>query len=181
MRKVCILLIFSLTAKFASSQSQNIYGLSFTKMDGTTQSLSAYQGKKILFIILPVTKTDDDSTYLDTLNAMDTRHSDSLVMIGVLSYEDGYFDDSLYNLQPWFQSMLDSNFVITSGMSTRKASVYQDPVFAWLTNASQNGHFDYDVQGTDEKFFLNASGELYGVFDPSQKLDEPTLEAMLDK
>ena len=181
MRNILILLIFTLLTMVAHGQSPDIYGLSFTKMDGTTQPLSAYQGKKILFIILPVTKTADDSTYLDTLRAIADRHADSLVMIGVLSYEDGYFDDSLYRLRPWFQSMLDSNVVITSGMSTRKSSAYQDPVFAWLTSASQNGHFDYDVAGTDEKFFISGAGTLYGVFDPSQKLDEAVVEGMLNK
>ena len=181
MKKIWMITMLLLTVKSSYSQQGNIYDFSITKMDGSTESLRDFQGKKMVIIILPVTKTTDDSLYLDSLSALGSRHADSLQMIGVLSYEDGYFDDSLYNLQPWFQTMLGTGFMVTSGMSTRKGSAYQDALFAWLTNAAQNGHFDYDVAGTGQEFFISSQGELYGVFEPSGKLDESTLEAMLRK
>jgi hypothetical protein len=33
----------------------------------------------------------------------------------------------------------------------------------WLTNKNENGHFDLDVRGPGQKFFVNEQGKLYSV------------------
>jgi glutathione peroxidase-family protein len=149
--------------------------------DGSQQNLSNYSGKKLMIVVLPSTHTDSDSSLLQTLASLNKVYKDSITMIGIPSYEDGFADDSMYSLMTWYRSYLDSNFIIAGGMNTRKTSPYQAPLFSYLTNADQNGYFDKDVYGVGEEFFINEGGNLYGISTPGAELDEEVFNQMIHK
>jgi glutathione peroxidase-family protein len=158
-----------------------VFDFSITTPEGDDQPLSMYQGKKIMIVVLPVTHTAGDSNLLKLLDTLSISYADSVTMIGIPSYEDGFADDSLGSLLPWYRYFLGEQFIISGGMSTRKNSAYQTPLFSYLTDADQNGYFNDDVYGAGEKFFIDTSGNLYGISTPDADFNTDLFSSMLNR
>jgi glutathione peroxidase len=174
-----ILNFFVLLFLFAFKTSTGVFDLSIIMPDGNDQSLNPYHGKKMMIVILPATHTPENSALLQLIGTLNNNYSDSITLIGVPSYEDGFTEDSISSLMSWYRSYLDSRFVITGGMNIRKISPYQTPLFSFLTHAEQNGYFDEDVIGIGEKFFINEEGDLYGISTPDADFSEEIFKQMI--
>lgn len=168
MKKVIIPAVFIFLTAFTSLI--NCYNCTITTAEGADIQLSDYQNKKILLVVLPATKNAGDSALLIAMDSIVTK--DSVVVIGIPSYEDGFQDDSLQSLTAWYRSLAGDSVIICQGMNTRKASPYQSDLFAWITNKELNGHFDEDVMGAGSKYFINEAGDLYGIVSPDMPLTE---------
>lgn len=175
-----ILLITGLVVAYSFTFLPGVYDYAITTADDIEHPMSAYQGQKMLIVILSATQTADDSAYLQRLDSISIAYQSQLKIIAVPSYEDGFTDDTVAALLPWYQSQLDAGIVLTQGMRTHKSSgTEQHPLFGWLTNAGQNGHFEEEVGGPGQMYFINEQGDLYGVFGPSAKWSNKVLNRML--
>jgi len=118
---------------------------------------------------------------LQRLDSIHNANQTQLKIIAVASYEDGFTDDTIaVDLLPWYQSLLDTEIVLTQGMHTHKSSgTEQHALFVWLTNAGQNGHFEEEAGSPGQMYFINELGELYGVFGPGTKWSNKVLNRML--
>jgi glutathione peroxidase-family protein len=144
-----------------------IHTYSVPKIEGGSQSLSAYQGKKILVITLPLVQNPAADSLLYSLDTLGTAHIATLKVIAVPALEDGYTGAQKTALQQWYRSKLGNHILITEGLYTRKTSgSQQHPLFKWLTKDTENEVFDVDVEGPGYKFFTTAGGALYGVLRP---------------
>ncbi len=172
-----VALLFVLATSFTVT---SIYDLAFTTMDQEDHAISDYQGKEILFVLLPVSRNVDDSAFLQSLDSLSINHQDSVTIIGVPSYEEGYIDESMDTLLQWYQSLLSDHILLSVAMYTHKASAdLQHPLFAWLTKKEQNEHFDLDITGSRQCFFVNAEGVLHSIIMPGERLDEETVHRIL--
>jgi glutathione peroxidase-family protein len=159
----------------------SIYTFSFTKIEGGTQPVSAYQGKKILIVTLPVVQTAFGDSMLYSLDTLGTAHAGTLRIIGVPSFEDGYTAALKPQLELWYRSKLGNQITIAEGLYSRKTSgTQQHALFRWLTDVNQNENFDMDVTGPGYKFFVNASGQLYGVLQPHTKISGLSVQKTLN-
>ena len=159
--------------------NDTVYKYSITASDGEETSLAKFSGKLMLIVILPATHTATDSLFLLQIDSLGKEYKDSLVIIGVPSYEDGFEDDSLLSLTTWYKSLAGDSIIITQGNNTRKSSPYQSELFQWLTNKDLNGHFDDDVSGASVKYFINRSGNLFAVLGEEVSLINETVETIL--
>jgi hypothetical protein len=56
------------------------------------------------------------------------------------------------------------SIVITKPLKVKRANgAQQHPLFAWLTQSSENSHFNMDVVGEGQLFIVSAKGTLYCV------------------
>lgn len=172
-----VLLFVSMTAFY--TPLPGIYDYDIVLADGQTHSLSEYQGRKMMIVILPATRTTEDSAYFSRIDSIGSANTGQLTVIAVPSYEDGFTDDSTAGLLQWYQRILDSNVVVTQGMHTHLAVPEQHALFSWLTHASVNGHFDEDIAGPGQMYFINETGELYGMFMPDSKWSDSVISQML--
>ena len=157
-----------------------IHSYSVSQIEGGSQSLSAFQEKKILVITLPVTPGAAADTILYSLDTLALAHSASLKVIAVPAYEDGYTPAQKSQLIQWYRSKLNNNIIITDGMYTRKTSgAQQAPLFKWLTDVEENEVFDTDVEGPDFKFFANGGGQLFSVLSPQSKISGAAVQKTL--
>jgi glutathione peroxidase-family protein len=151
--------------------TSSIYDYSFTKIEGGTQAMSAYQGKKILIITLPIQQSASADSMLYSLDTLATAHSSSLFVIAVPSFEDGYTVAQQTQLQQWYRSKLGNYITIGEGVYTRKTSgAQQHGLFKWLTTDTMNEAFNMDVTGPGYKFFISNTGTLYAVLTPGTKM-----------
>lgn len=158
--------------------SELFFDFEYTTIDGEVKQFGEFEGRKIMVVALPVSQTENNSKDLKLLDSLSIKYSSEFIMVGVPSIEDGFSQDSADALKDWYRSELHEQFIVTSGMYTRKASPLQHPLFYWLTNKSGNMHFDEDMPGPGEMYFINEQGELYGVFSPAAILNEQLLNRM---
>jgi glutathione peroxidase len=159
---------------------ESIYTHSVTTIEGVNKPLSAYQGKKLLILTLPVQQNASNDSLLQALNSVGLAYAGSLVIIAVPSYEDGYTPAIKDSLKQWYRSMLGAGIIVTEGLYTRKTSGNQQhPLFRWLTDKDKNSFFDDDVTGPGDKFIVWPNGELTSVLGSPIKIGGSIMNTVL--
>lgn len=179
MKKIILSAVVLLCLSF--SVVNTVYEYSIVQSDGNEMPLSAYAGKNIMISILPAIQNDSNLAILQNLDTIQRIYTDSLVMIGIPSYEDGFEDDSTESVMNWYHNVFDTSFITAQGMNTRRASPYQSALFKWLTRAAENGHFDDDAMGAGETYFINKEGLLIGVAMPGTPLTSDIVNGILNQ
>jgi glutathione peroxidase len=142
---------------------ESIYTYSVISIEGNNKPLSAYKGKKLLVITLPTQQNASGDSLLHSLDSIRAVYNNTLQIIAVPAYEDGYTSAIKNSLKQWYRSILGSGIIVTEGMYTRKTSGNQQhPLFKWLTDKDKNGFFNQDVTGPRHKFIVWTDGELTG-------------------
>lgn len=161
-------------------QDENVYTHSVISIEGVNKSLSTYQGKKLLILSLPIQQNSSSDSLLHSLDSLGTAYNNSLVIIAVPSYEDGYTSAIKENLKQWYRSILSMDIIVTDGMYTRKTSGnLQHPLFKWLTDKDKNGHFNQDVVGPGDKFLVWTNGVLTGVLGSHTRIGSNIIHSLL--
>lgn len=162
-KKLLLLFVCLLAVSFAYPQT-NLYDLSVTTDAGASYGLAQCQGRRIWVVILPATQTHPDSLYLARVDSLAKVSRAGWAILAVPSLEDGYLRDTAGGLSFWYRQALDSGVVLLQPVYTHKGSGgQQTPLFQWLTKVANNTHFDDDVDGPCQSFFIDAGGMLYGV------------------
>ncbi len=172
--------IFILCISVGFAVKEDIYSISIKAIDGQTIPLSKYQGKKMMFVILPVSE-EDTTIQVKELKHLMKQYDSSLLIVGVLAEEFGYSSKNNKKLKKLYEQAT-GNFILTEGMRVKKdSSQQQTALFRWLTDRKQNRHFQDDVRGVGHKFFVDETGELYGVMGPEIRLTHPVISRILSK
>lgn len=162
------------------SSLNGIYDLSVVSMDGTTVPLSQFQGKKLLIIVLPVTRQASDIRLFQAVDSISWKYNTQISVIGIPSSENGYVADSLVSLKQFYSSLMGSQVLLAQGMYTnRNSGTRQNGLFAWLTDKSKNTHFDQEVKGPGHKFFIDQKGQLVAVFPPDIGLSDRMMQHLI--
>lgn len=178
MRLSIVFYLFLLSCQNLRAQQIPIFSLPM--IEGGTQSLANYGGKKLLFITLPLQQTTSSDSLFYSLDTLAAAHAATLKIIGVPSIEDGYTSAQRETLQEWYRSKLGAGILITEGLYTHKSSgSQQHTLFKWLTNEEQNEVLNIDAPGPGYKFFCDADGKLYGVLLPQSKLHGASVQKLL--
>ncbi len=159
---------------------ESIYIHSVTSIEGENKPLSSYQGRKVLIVILPIEQNASSDSLLHSLDSLRNIHTDSLTIIAVPSYEDGYSQAIKENLRQWYRSILSMDVIVTEGIYTRRISgSIQHPLFKWLTDKNKNDHFNRDVSGPMDKFIIWTNGELIGVLGAQTRIGGSSVNSLL--
>jgi glutathione peroxidase len=178
MKKLIVIAASFFLLSWGSTES--IYTHSVTTIEGVNKPLTAYQGKKMLIITLPMEQNNYNDSLLHALDSMNTAYNGSLTIIAVPSYEDGYNTSIKESLKQWYRSILSNQVIVTEGMYTRKSSgSQQHALFKWLTDKTRNGHFEKDVSGPRNKFVVWTDGGLIGVLGEQTRIGGSTLNSLL--
>jgi glutathione peroxidase-family protein len=170
-----IILLFS-SVFFTGS----IYDYSFAKIEGGTQIMNVFQGKRILIVTLPTQQNASADSMLYSLDTLAVAHTNNLSVIAVPSYEDGYTAAQHTQLKNWYRSKLGNYITISTGLFTRKTSgAQQHGLFKWLTTDTMNDAFNMDVAGPGYKFFVSSTGALFGVLTPQTKISGASVQRTL--
>lgn len=156
----------------------SLYDITITTVEGDTIKLSKYRDKKILLAVLPVNETEANLEFLHKLDSVGKARPE-IVIIGILSREDGVTSANLKALKQWYRKYLAQGIVLTEIINSRKASGNQHPLLSWLTNKDMNAHFDNDCEGAGQLYFVNEAGELKAVMSPGISLSGKTLTKLL--
>ena len=95
-----------------------IYDYEITDVYGTDHSIESLRGIKIWIVILPSSKSTNDSNFLVRIDSVASANSNQVKTIAVPSFEDGYVSDSINTIVNWYRSILDSNILISQPTHT---------------------------------------------------------------
>lgn len=147
----------------------SIYELSFENTAGETINMVSYKGKKI---IVTVCRTDTpNQTFLTGLKELSIKNQRKLevILIPVSGLGETQPNPKLDSL------LLDSlrlPFIVSRISAGKKTDgVAQHPLLKWLTDKSENGHFDNDLQNENRLFVINENGKLYADLSGEIDLD----------
>lgn len=157
-----------------AGNAQGFYQLSFKTLNGDSVQLSSYAGKKVLFIIAPLSQ--NDSVY-NQLISFKNRYGDTVKIIAVLSVEDGYQAANASAIQSLYSG---TGIELTEAMYTKKTSgSAQSILMRWLTDKNHNNHFDMDAKGIGHKFFVSETGREFAVMPPQTALNAPVIDRIV--
>lgn len=140
----------------------SLYSLQFTTASGSTVSMSAYQGKKLLLV--NIATESERVGQLTQLQQLQQQYADSLVVLAFPSNSFGKEPRTDSAILSFCAGGYSTTFPIASKASVSGADI--QPVYSWLTQGVQNGLADGAVQGDFQKFLISSSGEIIGVFAP---------------
>ena len=142
------------------AQSQ-VYDINIRAIDGTTISMSAYKGKKIVVSsVSPDNMQNGQLAFLDSLQVSNP----SVIVIAVPATDFRGIDDSL-KIEAFKKNSPLHIIVAAAGGVKKSNGIKQNGLLQWLTNSSQNTHFDADVTTDVQLYIISESGVLYGVLE----------------
>ena len=141
----------------------SFHTLQFTDIEGNSISMSQYAGKKILLVNIATGSSKVGQ--LTGLQQLHQQYGDSLVIIGFPSNSFSHETRSNAEIKQFCQSNYGITFLLASKNPIAGPEIQS--VYHWLTNTSENGETNETVKGDFEKYLINESGELIGIFSPS--------------
>jgi glutathione peroxidase len=167
----------SLFAQQTSNES--LYAIPLKTINDVPVNLSHLKGKKILFIVLPLS-ANDTTVSISELKALQKKYND-VAVIGVPALDLGFTNGMKNSIKSIYADQ-SANFTLTEGMKVKRSNGNgQSSLFQWLTQVSTNRHFNQDVTGVGQKFFVDEKGELYAVFNARIRLTHRAVDKALTR
>jgi glutathione peroxidase len=141
-----------------------IHAFQLESIEGGAIDMAAFQGKKILLV-----NVASECGYTPQYAQMQELHeqmSDHLVVIGVPCNDfGGQEPGSGAEIQQFCTRRYGVAFPLTAKIVIKGEQAH--PLYAWLTQKSQNGVQDSTVTWNFQKYLLDEQGRLVAVYPPS--------------
>lgn len=141
----------------------SIYSLSVPGVGNTTINFVNYQNKKIF--IVNTASASNKVGQLTQLQQLYLQHKDSMVVIAFPSNSFGNEPKTNPEIKIFMQQTYGITFPIA-----KKSKVKGDEaniVYEWIRRKMQNGVMNGKTRYDFQKFLINRSGQIVGVFDSS--------------
>lgn len=154
----------------------SIYDIQLQAANGAPVNMTTFANKKILITVFDAANPDRKQLrFLDSLRKADT----AINIIAVPSNEFGSGTETNSAIISLTKS-LKPGFLVTAITKVKKSSGNnQHPLFKWLTDVKENGHFNTEVETPGQLFLISKTGVLYGVLD--MKVPESILQQALNQ
>src|SRR5665647_1868667 len=173
MKKIIIALAMVLSVAGLSAQNKVLYNFKATTLDGQNFDLSSLKGKKIM-VVNTASKCGLTPQYA-LLEKLYEKYKDrNFVIIG---FPANNFASQEPGTNAEIKEFCTKNYGVTfpmmSKISVKGADI--DPLYKWLTQKSQNGVTDADVQWNFQKFMIDEQGKLVGFVTPKELPNSPAI------
>jgi glutathione peroxidase len=160
-----ILLILLPAGRMLAQQQKTLYDFKVKAINGSDYDLSQLKGKKVL-IVNTASKCGHTPQYADLEKLYNMYKDKGFVILGFPA-------NNFMNQEPGTNAQIANfckvNYGVTFPMM-EKISVKGDdinPLYAWLTQKSQNGKIDAAVSWNFQKFMVDENGHVVGYAKPS--------------
>ncbi|MBV4359101.1 hypothetical protein [Pinibacter aurantiacus] len=142
--------------------ANTVYNYSISSLNGPAINFSDFGGKKIL--VVNVASQSKYAEQLSQLDSLQQLHSDSLVVVVIPSNSFG--NEPLNGDQLKLQ-MNKYHFKVSA--KTEVTGISQIDLYKWLTSESSNERFESVVKDDFQKYLIDETGMLIGIFRSSVK------------
>jgi glutathione peroxidase len=173
MKKIFFAGLLMMFAVGAMAQNKTLYDFKATTLDGQPFDLSSLKGKKVL-VVNTASKCGLTPQYASLQMLYDTYKDRNFVIIG---FPANNFASQEPGTNSEIKEFCTKNYGVTfpmmSKISVKGADI--DPLYKWLTQKSQNGVTDADVQWNFQKFMIDEQGKLVGFVTPKELPNSPAI------
>lgn len=155
-------LSFSMIALAQNNKTaMNIYDIALQDIDGKSIDLTAYKGKKILFVNV-ASKCGFTSQY-EELEKLSALYKDKLVVIGLPCNQFGSQEPgSNEQIKEFCSTTYGVTFPMSDKVEVKGPG--QHPLYKWLTNKALNGSSTSSVKWNFQKYLVDENGQLIDFF-----------------
>lgn len=168
--------MFSMNLLFSQDVS-SLYQLSFPSIEsGQTIDMVTYQGKKV--IVAVCSTKEPDLGLLRGLDSLLQNNKDKLaiIVVPVSDFNKSTAGKSIKG--QW--NISRANYNIAAESTGRKLNgATQHPLLRWVTDVSQNKHFQHDVKESGDLFVISETGRLFAVLKQGGIKNRAVLENIL--
>ncbi|EDP70489.1 glutathione peroxidase [Flavobacteriales bacterium ALC-1] len=152
----------STTDKSISQKAlQSIYNIEINSLQGKPIDLSAFIGKKILFVNV-ASKCGFTPQYRELQQLYDT-YQDKLIVIGIPCNQFGKQEPGDSNdIKEFCEINYGVTFLITEKIDVKGSN--QHPLYEWLTKKAINGNQNSAVKWNFQKYLVDEKGEFLDYF-----------------
>ena len=154
----------------------SIYDYKVAALNGNDIDFAAFKGKKILVVNTPWFESNDPQ-YAE-LNALAKKYQDKLVVVGFLADDFGIAPGAGKVATEYRKKNYNVSFPIAARVGIKGSR--RAPIFVWLTEKKYNNLKDSYVKWNFQKYLINESGHLVGVFDPKVKATNAKLISAIE-
>ena len=141
------------------ASTSGIYPYQAITCNNTTIQFDAYAGKKLLLV--NIATQSQYAGQLTDLQALQDRYDDRLAVVAFASNSFGNEPNSNESLHAYLTDLNIRYPVVALNDVTGEQA---HPVYQWLANSAENGVINGKVVGDFQKFLINESGRIIGVF-----------------
>ena len=157
------------------TSQKSVHEFDIKTIDGKTQSLSAFKGKKMLFVNT-ASECGFTSQY-EALQKVHSKYGDDLVIIGFPANNfGGQEPGSNSDIKTFCSKNYGVSFLIANKISVKGKNI--DPLFKWLNN-QENQSFVWDIMWNFEKYLIDENGHLIKRFRSSTRPDSDKIISLL--
>lgn len=166
MKQTIFIILFSLMTITMFSQNKSLYDFKVKDIDGKEFDMSALKGKKVL--IVNVASKCGLTPQYEKLQALYTKYKDdNFVIIGFPANNfNGQEPGSNEDIKTFCVLNYDVTFPMMSKIDVTGEN--KAPIYKWLTQKSENGKLDTEVQWNFQKFMINEQGQLVDFAPPRE-------------
>lgn len=141
--------------------AKTIYDFKVDALEGGSIDFAAFKGKKIL-IVNTASKCGFTPQYKE-LEALYQQYKEKLVIVG---FPANNFRSQEPGSNEEIKAFCEKNYGVTFPMAAKISVKGEDmaPIYQWLTQKSQNGVMDAEIQWNFNKFLLDEKGNLLAYF-----------------
>lgn len=154
LKTICLLLFVFQTS---------IFTLHFTDAAGNNVALSTYQGKKILLV--NIATGSSRTNQIGELQQLQQQYPDSLVVIAFPSNSFSHEAREDSAIQQYCSTVYGVTYPIAQKAAVKGTAI--QTVYNWLGNKSENGISTGEVIGDFQKFLIDETGNMVGIFSPT--------------
>lgn len=163
-RYILIYTVLLLFTPIMVAQQKSLYDFKIKDIDGVEFDMDSLKGKKVL-IVNVASKCGLTPQYAQ-LEELYKKYKDQDFII--LGFPSNDFKEQEPGTNSEIKEFCTLNYGVTfpimdkvKVIGSRKA-----PIYKWLTEKSQNGEFDAEVQWNFQKFMINSEGQVVGYANP---------------
>jgi len=170
-----LILSFAIFNLISMTSQNSVHEFDIQTLDGKTQSLSDFKGKKMLFV-----NTASECGFTSQYEALQNVHSKygtDLVIIGFPANNfGGQEPGSNSDIKTFCSKNYGVSFLMANKVSVKGKDI--DPLFKWLNN-QENQSFVGDIMWNFEKYLIDENGQLIKRFRSSTKPDSDKIISLL--
>ena len=167
--------IFTIFNFLTMTSQKSVHEFDIQTIDGTTQALSAFRGKKLLFV-----NTASECGFTSQYEALQNLHSkygNNLVIIGFPANNfGGQEPGSNSDIKTFCSKNYGVSFLMANKISVKGKDI--NPLFKWLNN-QENQSFVGDIMWNFEKYLIDENGHLIKRFRSSTRPDSDKIISLL--
>lgn len=164
---VCVAVgIFAAKFVYAGGKDSKpvIYGFKVSGLEGGTIDFSQFKGKKILIV-----NTASECGYTPQYEGLEKLYKANKGRLVIVGFPSNDFGSQEPGDNKAIASFCKKNYGVSFPMAAKVVvkGDRQVPIYRWLTHKSENGFQDSEVKWNFNKYLIDETGHLVGVFPSS--------------